>query len=164
MEEILLLNNFSRLLIHALVVETAVRLVSKFSKHDAETVLIIFEKIAELSNFPPDKYAAILHAHLTGKALKAFTELSVEECRDYTTMKAALLQAYSAVPEDYRKRFRNLTKRLRVRFLSRHSIHSLVRERECLLRDMIQREQFQSNLDPELRVWLIDLQELVQGC
>jgi len=55
-------------------------------------------------------YAAILQAHLSWKALKAFTELLVEECRDYPTMKAALLQAYSVVPEDYRKRFRNLTK------------------------------------------------------
>jgi len=62
------------------------------------------------NNFPPDKYAAILQAHLTGKALKGFTELSVEESRDYPALKAALLQAYSVVPEVYRKRFRNLSK------------------------------------------------------
>jgi len=61
--------------------------------------LISFEKVAELNNFPPDKYAAILQAHLTGKALKVFTELSVEECRDYPTLKAALLQAYSLFPK-----------------------------------------------------------------
>jgi len=55
-------------------------LVSKFSENDVETFLISFEKVAELNNFPPDKYGAILQAHLTGKALKVFTELSVEEC------------------------------------------------------------------------------------
>jgi len=87
-------------------VEAAVKLVPKFSENDVETFLIAFEKVAELSNFPPHKYAAILQAHLTGKDLKVFTELSVEECRDHPTLKAALLQAYSVVPEVYRKRFR----------------------------------------------------------
>ena len=36
--------------------------------------------------------------------------MSVEECRDYSTLKPALLNAYSVVPEVYRKRFRDLTK------------------------------------------------------
>ena len=72
------------------------KLVPKFSESDVETFLLSFEKVAELNNFPPEKYAAILQAHLTGKALKVFTELSVEECRDYPTLKAALLQAYSS--------------------------------------------------------------------
>lgn len=55
-------------------------------------------------------YAAVLQAHLTGKALKVFSTLSVEELRDYPTVKAAILDAYSVVPEVYRKRFRGLTK------------------------------------------------------
>jgi len=61
---------------------------------------------------PEDKYAAVLQAHLTGKALRlrVFTELSVQECQDYPTLKAALLTAYAVVPDVYRKRFRNLTK------------------------------------------------------
>ena len=91
-------------------VEAAVKLVPKFSESDVETFLLSFDKVAELNNFPPDKYAAILQAHLTRKALKVFTELSVEECRDYPTLKAALVQAYSVVPEVYRKRFRSLNK------------------------------------------------------
>ena len=51
-------------------VEAAVTLLTKFSENDVEIFLITFEKVAELNNFPPDKYAAILQAHLTGKALK----------------------------------------------------------------------------------------------
>ena len=51
-------------------VEAAVKLVPKYSEHDAETFLLSFEKVAELNNFPPDKYATILQAHLTGKTLK----------------------------------------------------------------------------------------------
>ena len=50
--------------------EAAVKLVPKFSESDVETFLLSFEKVAELNKFPPDKYAAILQAHLTGKALK----------------------------------------------------------------------------------------------
>jgi len=69
-----------------------------------------FEKVAELNNFAPHKYAATLQAHLTKKVLKVFTELSVEECMDDPTLKAALLQAYSVVPDTYRKRFRDLNK------------------------------------------------------
>jgi len=91
-------------------VDAAVKLIPKFTEHDVKTFLISFEKIAELNAFPPDKYAAVFQAHLTGKALKVFTELLAEECRYYPTLKAALLNAYSVVPEVYRKRFRNLTK------------------------------------------------------
>ena len=107
-----------------------------------------------------------MQAHLTGKALKVFTELSVEECRDYPTLKAALSQAYSVVPDVYRKRFWNLSKlytetysefafRLSTQFtrwLESEGAYSDV----DLLRDLMQREQFQSSLDSELRVWLID--------
>ena len=50
-----------------------------------------FEKIAELNAIPPEKYAAILQAHLTGKALKVFTKLTVDECRHYATLKVASL-------------------------------------------------------------------------
>jgi len=42
-------------------------LVPKFSESDVDTFLISFEKVAELSNFPPDKYAAILQPILPGK-------------------------------------------------------------------------------------------------
>ena len=142
--------------------EAAVKLVPKFSELDVQTFLISFEKVAELNNFPPDKYAAILQAHLTGKALKVFTGLSFEECRDYPTLKAALLQAYSVVPEEYCKRFRNLNKshtetysefafRLSMQFtrwLESEGAYSDV----DLLRDMMQPEQFQSNLSEAARL------------
>jgi len=84
-------------------VENVVRLIPRFNDHDIETFLISFDKIAELNQFPRDKYSAILQAHLTGKALKVFTELAIEECKDYDTLKKALLTAYAVVPEVYRK-------------------------------------------------------------
>jgi len=69
-----------------------------------------FEKIAQLNAYQEDKYAAILQSHLTDKALKVFTELSVEDCQDYRTLKAALLPAYAVVPDIYQKRFRTPNK------------------------------------------------------
>ena len=48
------------------------KLVPKFSESDVETFLLSFDNVAELNNFPPEEYAAILQAHLTGKALKVF--------------------------------------------------------------------------------------------
>jgi len=89
-------------------VDAAVKLIPKFTEYDVETFLISFEKIAKLKAFSPDEYAAVLQAHLT--FLKVFTELSIEECCDYSTLKAALLDAYSVVPEIHRKRFCTLTK------------------------------------------------------
>ena len=91
-------------------IDTAIKLIPRFNEHDIESFLLSFEKIAQLNSFPQDKYAAILQAHLTGKALKVFTELSVEDCQDYPTLKAALLTAYAVVPEVYRKRFRTINK------------------------------------------------------
>ena len=64
-------------------IEKAIRLIPKFDGNDIETFLISFEKVASLNNFPRDKYAAVLQAHLTGKALRVFTELSTDECQDY---------------------------------------------------------------------------------
>ena len=72
-------------------VDTAVKLIPKFNEHDVESFLLSFEKIAQLNSFPEDRYAGILQAHLTGKPLKVFTELSVEDCQDYQKLKEALL-------------------------------------------------------------------------
>ena len=70
------------------------------------------------------------------------------------------------VPEVYRKRFRDLSK-LYTETYSEFAFHlstQFTRWLESegaysdveLLRDLMQREQFQSNLDSELRIWLID--------
>ena len=59
-------------------IDTSIKLIPKFNEHDVESFLLSFEKIAKLNSFPEDKYAAILQAHLTGKALKVFTALTVE--------------------------------------------------------------------------------------
>jgi len=147
-------------------VDTAVKLIPKFNEHDVESFLISFEKIAQLNQFPEDKYAAILQAHLTGKALKVFTELTVEDCQDYSKLKEALLTAYAVVPEVYRKRFRNLNRhhsetfsefafRLSVQFRRWLESEGAYNDLEHL-RELIQLEQFNTSLDTDLRSWLLD--------
>jgi len=113
-----------------------------------------------------DRYAAILQAHLTGKALKVFTELSVEDCQDYKTLKAALLTAYAVVPQVYRKRFQTLNKHHSETFSEfvfclSIQFRRLLESEEAYdnvdhLREPIQLEQFNTSLDPELRSWLLD--------
>ena len=63
-----------------------------------------------LNNWPQDCYASVLHAMLVGKGLKVFAELSTEDCKDYSILKAALLNAYTVVSEVHRSRFRNRMK------------------------------------------------------
>ena len=147
-------------------VENAVRLIPKFQDTDIETFLISFEKIAALNKFPEDKYTAILQAHLTGKALKVFTELTTAECQDYKTLKEALLAAYAVVPEVYRKRFRASTKghgetysefafRLTTQF-KRWAESEQAYDDVVKIRELIMMEQFTTHLDPNMRSWLID--------
>jgi len=56
----------------AFKVETAVKLLPKFSEQNVEEYIITFEKMAEIHGWACDKYAAILHAVLVGKGLKVF--------------------------------------------------------------------------------------------
>ena len=69
-----------------------------------------FEKAAVINEWPENRWAAILHATLTDRGLNVFSELPVDDCSDYTKLKAALLDAYHVVPEVHRSRFRNLNK------------------------------------------------------
>jgi len=123
-------------------VEVAVKLVPKFSENDVETFLISFEKVDELNNFHPDKYAAILQARLAGKTLKVFTKLSVE--KSICNLNKSYTETYSEFAFRLSTQF--------TRWLESEGAYSDVE----LLRDLIEREQFQSNLDSESRVWLID--------
>ena len=87
----------------------AIKFVPPFSE-DIEKFLESFEKVMEIHKFPRDKWSALIHTKLTGKAQKVFSGLSLDECNDYDILKQALLSAYARVPEFYRKRCRTLIK------------------------------------------------------
>ena len=90
-------------------VESTVKLLPKFTEQNVEEYLITFEKMAEIHGWPCNKYASILHAVLIGKGLKVFAELDIEDCKDFSKLKEALLNAYSGVSEVHRSRLRNRT-------------------------------------------------------
>ena len=146
-------------------VDTAIKFIPKFTEDD-DTFLTSFERIAALHQWPKEQYAAILHAHLSGEALNVLNELSIEDCQDYGKLKAAILTAYAVVPEVHRKTFRGLAKatgethsefafKVATQFRkwteSENAYSDVV-----ALRELIQSEKFLSDLDHELRVWLID--------
>ena len=147
-------------------VETAVKLLPKFTEQNVEEYLITFEKMAEINGWPQEKYAAILHAMLVGKGLKVFAELDTEDCKDYAKLKEALLTAYSVVSEVHRTRFRDRTKQPSETysdfafFLTMHCKRWLESEHAYedieRLREVIKLEQFYQRLHPDLHSWLID--------
>ena len=90
-------------------VSAAIKFLPPFSD-DIEQLLESFEKVMEIHKFTRDKWSTLVHTKLTGKAQKVFSELSLEECSDYDSLKKALLRAYARVPEFYRKKFRTLVR------------------------------------------------------
>src|SRR6218665_3969701 len=51
---------------------SAIKFVPKFQEQDLEQFLFNFEKSMEIHNFPKDKWTALIHTKLTGKASKVF--------------------------------------------------------------------------------------------
>jgi hypothetical protein len=143
----------------------AARLLPKFDEGDVEGYLNSFERIVAIHAFPREKWSALLHTQLVGKALKVFGELSISECNDYDLLKAAILKAYALVPDAYRKRFRSLTKfpnetfsnfafRLNIPFM--RWIESADAMDVARLKELMQLEQFCTILSKDLKSWLID--------
>ena len=86
----------------------AIKQMPKFAEHNVDEYLVSFEKAAAINEWPENRWAALLYATLTGKGLQVFSELPIDDCSDYTKLKAALLDAYHVVPEVHRSRFHNL--------------------------------------------------------
>jgi len=146
--------------------DQAIKLLPRFSEKNVEEYLITFEKVAKINNWPPERLASVLQAMLVGKALKVFSELSDAACQDYTTLKAAILNAYAVVSEVHRTRFRTVMKQPSETFsefaftLGLHFKRWIEGEKAdkdwVRLQELIKLEQFGERLHPELRTWLND--------
>jgi hypothetical protein len=148
-------------------VDSAAKLLPKLvSEQETETFLITFEKIANLNKWPKEHWAAVLQTQLKGKGLKVFSELSLQECRDYEKLKKAILTAYELCSEVYRKRFRtskkvsteshsdfafDLTQSFKRWLISVKSWDDIE-----LLRETFLKEQFMESVPTELKLWLTD--------
>jgi len=146
--------------------DQAIKLLPRFSEKNVEEYLITFEKIAEINNWPVDRYASVLQSMLVGKGLRVFAELPKEDCQDYEKLSRAILNAYAVVSEVHRTRFRAATKQPGETFsdfaftLGLHFKRWIEGEKafEDLnrIKEVIKLEQFYERLHPEMRAWLND--------
>ena len=83
-----------------------------YDEREIEMYLSNFEKTAEVSGWPRDKWSVILQPKLSGKALKAYDRLTVVEIVDYNVVKQTILDELELVAEVYRVKFRSCTKRV----------------------------------------------------
>jgi transposase InsO family protein len=92
-------------------VHKASAMLPHYEERDVEMYLSNFEKTAQVSDWPRDKWSVILQPKLSGKALKAYDRLTVEQIVDYDVVKQAILDELELVAEVYRAKFRKCTKR-----------------------------------------------------
>ncbi|KAF7648610.1 hypothetical protein LDENG_00154110 [Lucifuga dentata] len=59
------------------------RLLPKFSEKDPDTFFSLFERIADVRNWPDTDRTIMLQCVLTVKAQKAYSALSPSDCQDY---------------------------------------------------------------------------------
>ncbi|XP_069173430.1 uncharacterized protein [Procambarus clarkii] len=81
-----------------------------FVPEEAESFFEHFEKVASIKEWPQEEWAQLVQLRLTGAAREAYTQLSLEECQDYATVKSSILRSFQLTPEAYRKRFREMSK------------------------------------------------------
>lgn len=81
-------------------------LLPKFDEADPDTYFTLFERIADSRAWSDLDKTTLLQCVLTGKALEAFSALSVADSKVYAKVKDAVLKVYELVPEAYRQRFR----------------------------------------------------------
>ena len=82
-----------------------VRLVPKFVEANIDEYFPHFEITATNMKWPRESWAMLLQTALTGKAQKAYTTLSAEDCTNYDTVKKTILQSFELVLEAYRQKF-----------------------------------------------------------
>ena len=87
-----------------------IRLVPPFQEKEVDKYFLHFEKVAENLNWPKEHWTLLLQSVLIGKAREIYTQLCVEQCHHYETVKELILKGYELVPEAYRQKFRNCKK------------------------------------------------------
>ena len=88
------------------------RLVPCFDETDPEMFFRQFEKTASTLSWPRDHWTILIQTVLKGKGALVYSNLSVDESKDYALVKQTVLTAYELTVEGYRQQFRNTTKPL----------------------------------------------------
>jgi hypothetical protein len=90
-----------------------IKLVPRFNPSDVHLFFTSFERAALLNEIPRDKWSAILHAIVFGKAQRVMSSLPITDVLDYDRVKQALLTAFDVCADVFRKRFRTVPKTLK---------------------------------------------------
>ena len=131
---------------------------------DMDAYLTRFEKVAKFHHWKDEDLALHLGSLLKGKALKEYVGLPSEISEDYQMLKLALLKAFHADVDSYRKQFRGMkvqgdesylqfVSRLE-QTLKRWLALSEVAEDYKSLFDFVVRDQFLTSCSPEVKVFL----------
>ena len=67
-------------------------LVPRFDEREVEKYFLMFEKVAEIMEWPRDMYCLFLQNVFTGKAKDVYYALSTAQCADYGLVKEIMLQ------------------------------------------------------------------------
>ena len=138
-----------------------------FDNCDPQAVLLAFERQCKLRDIPKENWVLYLAPNLEGKALKAYSRLPEDSAREYEQVKAAILFAHELTPQQYRKKFRSIKK-----LPSENYTQMLWRMTESFdawakgasdfnaLRNLCLLEQFEETISDDLKVWLIDQNEV----
>ena len=86
------------------------RLVPRFDESDPDVFFRQFEKTATTLSWPKEFWTILIQTVLTGKGALVYSNLAVEESKDYDLVKRTILAAYELTAEGYRQQFRKLQK------------------------------------------------------
>ena len=85
------------------------RLLPKFSERDRESFFSLFERVANVRNWP-ESARTLMQCVLSSRAKGAYSALSDVESKSYSSVKSAVLRTCELVPEAYRQRLRSWKK------------------------------------------------------
>ena len=145
-------------------VKVKVKLPKFVEGQDVEVFLTSFERLASVHKWPKNQWPVHLIPQLSGKALEAYSRMSLIESNDYDAIKKAILERYGLNSWEYREKFRNCRQasgesyrefsvRLRSYFDHWKETEAIDDDFDKLV-DLIMREQLMFTSDHDLQMWL----------
>lgn len=90
----LITRRFQGLMIRILTFFTICALYQKFNGKDPDTFFSLFERVAEVRNWPESACALMLQCVLTGRAQEAYSSLTSEDSKKYSLVKKCSVKSF----------------------------------------------------------------------